>query len=223
MNFAVDVIDALPPSGRALVWLARDGTRHEWSFGEVSERSARMAGALRRRGVGEGDVVMTLIGNRPEWVFTMMACLRIGAVVLPATEQLRAKDLRLRIAIARPALIVADERNRSELEGLGPTVRWRSFPMRSCWRASPAPAAELDVGVAGVARFHEWHGRRAEGGRPRSALLLRSAASGLPLARRARGRARVVHGGQRLVEVRAKRVHRAVADGGLCASARRAL
>ena len=44
---------------------------------------------------------MTLIGNRPEWVLSMVACFRIGAVVLPCTEQLRAKDLRLRIEVAR--------------------------------------------------------------------------------------------------------------------------
>ena len=37
---------------------------------------------------------MTLIGNRPQWVLTMVACFRIGAVVLPCNEQLRAKDLR---------------------------------------------------------------------------------------------------------------------------------
>ena len=62
--------------------------------------------------MGRGDVVMTLIGNRPEWVLTMLACFRIGAVVLPCTEQLRAKDLRLRIDGRQPELIVADERNR---------------------------------------------------------------------------------------------------------------
>ena len=45
---------------------------------------------------------MTLIGNRPEWVLAMCACFRIGAVVLPCTEQLRAKDLRLRLGGARP-------------------------------------------------------------------------------------------------------------------------
>jgi acyl-coenzyme A synthetase/AMP-(fatty) acid ligase len=59
---------------------------------------------------------MTLIGNRPEWVLAMCACFHIGAVVLPCTEQLRAKDLRLRIAAARPSLILADERNRAQLE-----------------------------------------------------------------------------------------------------------
>jgi len=115
VNFAADVLARLPPDQLALVELARDGSRREWSFGEVSASSARLAGALARRGVGRGDVVMTLIGNRPEWVLTMLACFRLGAVVLPCTEQLRAKDLRLRLAVARPRLVVADERNRAEL------------------------------------------------------------------------------------------------------------
>src|SRR5437016_4596578 len=120
MNFARDVVDAAPPARLALIELARDGTRREWSFGEASERSSRLAGALAARRIGRGDVVMTLIGNRPEWVFAMVACMRIGAVVLPATEQLRAGDLSLRMQIARPQLILADERNRAELEAAQP-------------------------------------------------------------------------------------------------------
>src|ERR1700712_4103570 len=120
MNFAGDVVEQLPASGLALLELTREGDRREWSFGEVSERSARMAGAFARMGIGRGDVVMTLIGNRPEVGFAMVACFRIGAVVLPCTEQLRAKDLRLRIETTRPSLIVADERNRSELEAAQP-------------------------------------------------------------------------------------------------------
>ncbi len=71
---------------------------------------------------------MTLIGNRPEWVLAMNACFRIGAVVLPCTEQLRAKDLRLRIAVAQPALILADERNRGELEQAASGVEVRYVP-----------------------------------------------------------------------------------------------
>jgi acyl-coenzyme A synthetase/AMP-(fatty) acid ligase len=59
---------------------------------------------------------MTLIGNRPEWVFTMVACFRIGAVVLPCTEQLRAKDLRLRLDAVSPRAVVVDERNRAVLD-----------------------------------------------------------------------------------------------------------
>src|SRR3954449_2065433 len=97
MNFSRDVVDAAPAPARALVELRRDGSRREWSFAEVADRSARLAGALTNRGVGRGDVVMTVIGNRPDWVLTMVACFRIGAVVLPCTEQLRARDLRLRL------------------------------------------------------------------------------------------------------------------------------
>ncbi len=143
MNFASDVVERRPPSDLALVELARDGSRREWSFGEVAERSARLAGAIAHRGVGRGDVVMTLIGNRPEWVFAMVACFRIGAVVLPCTEQLRAKDLRMRIDAVRPSLIVADERNRSELEAARPECPVLLVPDERLFSGEPAPAAEL--------------------------------------------------------------------------------
>jgi len=142
MNFAAEVVDAVPPERLALVELARDGTRREWSFGEVAERSALLAGSLAARGVGRGDVVMTVIGNRPEWVFAMLACFRIGAVVLPCTEQLRPKDLALRIAQAGPSLILADERNLSQLADAGVPVL--AIPDEELYRAAPAAAVELD-------------------------------------------------------------------------------
>ena len=132
-----------PGANTALVELARDGTRREWSFAEVGERSARLAGALQHLGIGRGDVVMTLIGNRPDWVFAMIACFRIGAVAMPCTEQLRSKDLRLRLDVVRPSLVLADERNRSELEGAGPECRVVLVPDERLYDAEPAPAAEL--------------------------------------------------------------------------------
>jgi acyl-coenzyme A synthetase/AMP-(fatty) acid ligase len=143
MNFARDVLDAQPAERLALVELGRDGSRREWSFGEIEDASARMAGALSRDGVRRGDVVMTLIGNRPEWVLCMIACFRIGTVVLPCTEQLRAKDLRLRLDVARPELIVADERNRAELEAAAPDCQVVYVPDESLWQADSAPFAEL--------------------------------------------------------------------------------
>ena len=106
MNFARDVVEAAEPQRLALVERARDGGRREWSFGEVAEGAARLAARLHALGVRRGDVVLTLVGNRPEWVSTMVACFRQGYVVLPCTEQLRAKDLRLRLEVARPALVV---------------------------------------------------------------------------------------------------------------------
>ena len=101
----------------------------------------RLAGAFQARGIGRGDVVMTLIGNRPEWVLTMLACFRIGAVVLPCTEQLRAKDLRAADRGGPAAAIVADERNLAELPAGGPPVL--AVPDESLFAHEPAPAAEL--------------------------------------------------------------------------------
>jgi acetyl-CoA synthetase len=145
MNFARDLVDAADPARLALVTLDRDGGRREWSFGEVSERSAALAGALAARGVGRGDVVLTLVGNRPEWVLTMVACFRIGAVVLPCTEQLRARDLRLRLDVAKPAAIVCDARNRGELDAAAPDCPVLTIPDEALYAAAPAPPpVELD-------------------------------------------------------------------------------
>jgi acyl-coenzyme A synthetase/AMP-(fatty) acid ligase len=143
MNFASDVLARLPADGLALLELTREGSRREWSFAECDERSARMAGAFAERGIGRGDVVMTLIGNRPEWVFAMVACFRLGAVVLPCTEQLRAKDLRMRIDAVRPALIVSDERNRAELEAAAPDCPVVLVPDERLYGHEPAAVAEL--------------------------------------------------------------------------------
>ncbi len=146
MNFARDVVEAAPRDRLALLELARDGRRREWSFGEVADRSARLAGALGTHGVGRGDVVMTLIGNRPEWVLTMVACFRIGAVALACNEQLRAHDLAQRITAASPKLIVADERNLSELSAARPTCDVLTIAdlRLDDETTDPAPAAELE-------------------------------------------------------------------------------
>src|SRR5215210_5890289 len=94
VNFARDVVEAAPGDATALVALGRDGSRREIAFAEVADRAARLAGTLAGLGVGRGDVVATVIGNRPEWVYATVACFRLGAVALPCTEQLRASDLR---------------------------------------------------------------------------------------------------------------------------------
>src|SRR3954471_18135092 len=140
MNFARDVVEAADPGRLALVELARDGGRREWSFGEVSQSAGRLAGHLDGLGVRRGDVVLTLVGNRPERVAAMVACFRQGYVVLPCTEQLRAKDLRQRLEVTQPRAVVADERNHGVLRDAGwtgPTV-WGELP-----DAPPPPPAEL--------------------------------------------------------------------------------
>ncbi len=119
MNFARDIVDRADPRALALVELTREGRRREWTFAQVTAGSRALGARLRALGVGRGDIVMTLIGNRPEWVVSLVACFRIGAVALPCNEQLRAGDLRTRLAAAAPAAVVCDERNLGELSAAG--------------------------------------------------------------------------------------------------------
>ncbi|HKV69077.1 MAG TPA: AMP-binding protein, partial [Gaiellales bacterium] len=146
MNFARDVVDAAPADATALIELRRDGGRREWTFAEVSRASACLAGRLREEGVEAGDVVMTLVGNRSEWVLALVACFRIGAVVLPCTEQLRAGDLQARLDLVRPKVVIADERNVGELGRTDAETRAAiiAIPDPSIYAAAPAPAVELD-------------------------------------------------------------------------------
>ena len=143
MNFVDAVVKPIPEGNPALIAIERDGGRRVFSFGEVDALAARLGGYLLRQGVGRGDVVMTVIGNRPEWVLAMVACFRIGAVALPCTEQLRARDLRMRMERVEPRLVVADERDAEtvvEAGFAGPLVR---MPDERVFDAPPAPAADL--------------------------------------------------------------------------------
>ncbi|MBA3263210.1 MAG: AMP-binding protein [Thermoleophilaceae bacterium] len=144
MNFARDVVDTADPGQLALVAVAHDGERRAIAFGEVADRSARLAGALAQRGVRRGDAVMTLIGNRPEWVYAMVACWRLGAVAQPCTEQLRPADLRARMDTVEARGIVADERNVQLVADAGFDGPVLVVPDERLFDADPVAAAEMD-------------------------------------------------------------------------------
>jgi acyl-coenzyme A synthetase/AMP-(fatty) acid ligase len=143
MSFVADVVDAADRSRPALVAIAADGGRREVSFGEVADRSARLAGALMARGVGRGDVVMTVVGSRPEWAYAMLACWRIGAVAQPCSEQLRPADLRMRMDKVEPRAVVADARDFELVADAGFDGAVLAVPDESLFDAAPAPAMEL--------------------------------------------------------------------------------
>jgi acyl-coenzyme A synthetase/AMP-(fatty) acid ligase len=145
MSFVAEVVDAAEPSRPALVAIAGDGGRREISFGEVADRSARLAGALLARGVGRGDVVMTVVGSRPEWAYAMLGCWRIGAAALPCSEQLRPADLRMRLDKVGPRAVVADARDLDLVASAGFDGPVLAVPDESLFEAAPAPAAELSA------------------------------------------------------------------------------
>jgi acyl-coenzyme A synthetase/AMP-(fatty) acid ligase len=146
VNFARDVVDAAEPARPALLALGRDGGRADIAFAEVADRSARLAGTLAAGGVGRGDVVMTLVGNRPEWVYAMLAIWRLGAVAQPCIEQLRARDLRARMDVVGPRAVVVDERDAGVVEGAGFDGPVLVVPDERLYEADPAPAADMEAG-----------------------------------------------------------------------------
>jgi acyl-coenzyme A synthetase/AMP-(fatty) acid ligase len=100
-----------------IVAIDAEGRRRDWYFGELIACSAGLSGAFAARGVKRGDVVMTLVGNRIEWVLSLLACWRMGAVALPCSTQLRRHDLEVRVAAADPKLCVGEDELLAELPG----------------------------------------------------------------------------------------------------------
>ncbi|MEP6461893.1 MAG: AMP-binding protein [Frankiaceae bacterium] len=144
VNFCRDVVEAASPDRLALVERRRDGGRATWTFGQLGDRSARLAGTLQTSfGVRGGDVVLLMIGARVEWVEAMLAGFRLGAVVLPVSEQLRPADLRHRLTAVQPAAILADERHRAVLETAAPACPVALLPDQRLYAAEPAGSADL--------------------------------------------------------------------------------
>jgi acetyl-CoA synthetase len=119
VNF-IDEMERSPASRLGIVAVDSEGNRRDWYFGELIACSAGLSGAFVARGVQRGDVVMTLVGNRIEWVLSLLACWRMGAVALPCSTQLRRQDLALRVAAADPKLCVGEDALLTELPaGMG--------------------------------------------------------------------------------------------------------
>ncbi|HWO83286.1 MAG TPA: AMP-binding protein [Solirubrobacterales bacterium] len=117
MNLIEDLMERSPASRLGIVSVDAQGRRRDHYFGELVAQSAGLAGAFAARGVRRGDVVMTLVGNRIEWVLTLLACWRMGAVALPCNTMLRRHDLEHRVAAADPKLCVGEEGLLAEMPG----------------------------------------------------------------------------------------------------------
>jgi acyl-coenzyme A synthetase/AMP-(fatty) acid ligase len=115
VNLIEDLLERSPASRLGIVAVDGEGNRRDWYFGELIACSAGLSGAFAARGVKRGDVVMTLVGNRVEWVLTLLACWRMGAVALPCNTMLRRADLRQRVTAADPKLCVGEEALLGEL------------------------------------------------------------------------------------------------------------
>lgn len=124
------------------------------SFAELAERSRRVAGWLRSIGVGRGDRVLLMLGNRVELWECVLAAFRLGAAVIPAAVQLTSDDLAERLQRGQVRHVIVQNDLTPRFEGLngrwtrvavgGPVAGWQDYrrahaaaPLREAVRTRP--------------------------------------------------------------------------------------
>jgi crotonobetaine/carnitine-CoA ligase len=88
------------------------------TFGDVHERSDRLAAGLAEIGVGRGERLALVSPNRIEYIVTFFACAKLGAVLVPLNTFLRGEFLRHQLADSRAETLVADAAGLREAAGL---------------------------------------------------------------------------------------------------------
>jgi acetyl-CoA synthetase len=168
VNLVEDVLERFPASKPALVTIGGDGDRRVWHFGELIARSAGLSGAFAARGVARGEVVMTLVGSRIEWVLAMLACWRMGAIAMPCNTLLRRHDLETRVRAANAVLCVGEDGPLAELPDGVPYMTMEDVAAvmdEERPQESPAEMIDLDPGDGALVIFTS-----GTTGEPRGAL-----------------------------------------------------
>ena len=107
-NFAYDVVDEYAdkyPEKIAMVW-CDDNSDRIFTFKEMKIYSDKAANLFRDSGIKKGETVMLTLKSRYEFWFCLLALNKIGAIPIPATHMLKAKDIVYRIESADIKMIV---------------------------------------------------------------------------------------------------------------------
>ena len=100
-NFAFDIVDELgtnKPDKLAMLHISQDGTERRFTFQDMKKESARAANYFKALGIQRGDRVMLILKRHYQFWFAMLGLHKLGAVAIPATNQLLEKDLTYRFA-----------------------------------------------------------------------------------------------------------------------------
>ena len=98
-NFAFDVVDALgrsKPEKMAMLHVAQDGTTRKLTFQDMKKESARAANYFKSLGIKRGDRVMLVLKRHYQFWYAILGLHKLGAVAIPATNQLLEKDFAYR-------------------------------------------------------------------------------------------------------------------------------
>ncbi|QNQ91069.1 AMP-binding protein [Corynebacterium poyangense] len=122
-NFVTDWFDYLADhpdfaQSEALVICEEDGTSCRRTYKDLAERSRQLARWLTDQGVKRGDRMMLMLNNQVElWEF-LLACVRAGIVINPATVMLGDVDLQHRVEDAKISWVVANDRDAAKFDNV---------------------------------------------------------------------------------------------------------
>ncbi len=103
-NFAFDVVDALgrrKPDKLAMLHVSEDGTERRFTFQDMKKESARAANYFKSLGIKRGDRVMLILKRHYQFWFAILGLHKLGAIAIPAPNQLLEKDLKYRFEAGR--------------------------------------------------------------------------------------------------------------------------
>ncbi len=108
-NFAYDVVDVLAakrPNKKCIQWVGNDGEEMEFTFSVISRLSSKAANYFRQVGIKQGDRVMLVLKRHWQFWVCMIALHKLGAVAVPATNQLVEHDFEYRFNAGEITAIV---------------------------------------------------------------------------------------------------------------------
>ncbi len=109
-NFAFDIVDAIAkrePDRLAMVHVDEDKTERRFTFNDIRRASNQCANYFKSLGIGKGDRVMLVLRRRYEFWYSIIALHKLGAVAIPATDQLQAHDFEYRFNKAEVSAVIA--------------------------------------------------------------------------------------------------------------------
>ena len=108
-NFAFDIVDALAkksPDKLALLHISRDKVERRFSFNDIKRASAQCANYFKAMGIRKGDRVMLVLKRHYQFWFAVLGLHKLGAIVIPATNQLQSHDFEYRFNAAGVSAIL---------------------------------------------------------------------------------------------------------------------
>ncbi len=119
-NWALDWFDQVAArTGRTALWIVEeDGTEARLTYPELRERSDRVANWLRGHGVAAGDRIVVMLGNQSELWETVLAAMKLRAVVIPATTLLGPADLTDRVVRGGASHVIAQAGQAAKFDGV---------------------------------------------------------------------------------------------------------